>query len=44
LGSGFDVGAVWSAIFPERIMTNKTLVLALFLACLANLICLAGYW
>jgi hypothetical protein len=29
--------------FSERIVTNKTLVLGLLLACLANLICLVGY-
>ena len=32
-----------SANFPERAMTIKTLILVLMLACLANLICLAGY-
>jgi hypothetical protein len=30
--------------FRSVTMTNKTLVLGLLLACLANLICLAGYW
>jgi len=43
---GFELGKLISGvrIFPERTVTNKTLVLALFLACLANLICLAGYF
>jgi hypothetical protein len=27
----------------ERAMTDKTLVLGLLLACIANVICLAGY-
>jgi hypothetical protein len=36
---GIDSGV----IFSERVVTNKTLVLGLLLACLANLICLVGY-
>ena len=30
-------------MFSERAMDNKTLVLGLLLACLANVICLVGY-
>jgi hypothetical protein len=36
-------GRFQSANFPERAMTNKTLVLVLMLACLANVICLVSY-
>jgi|EndMetStandDraft_4_1072995.scaffolds.fasta_scaffold384712_2 hypothetical protein len=44
-GTGFDLADRFGVRFlPERTMTNKTLVLGLLLACLANLICLAGYW
>jgi hypothetical protein len=35
---------MFTAIFSERAMTTKTLVLVLMLACLANVICLVGYW
>jgi hypothetical protein len=38
------MGAILECDLSERTMTNQTLVLGLVLACLANLICLAGYW
>jgi hypothetical protein len=35
--------SILDCVFPERAMDDKTLVLGLLLACIANVICLVGY-